>query len=650
MPKAKIPVGRAEFLQLLKDGSSFEKRDDMELRSGPFSLLYENGNLRDIRANGTEILRMVYSAVRDSIWLTLEPEISDEYFEISKDSFHIHYNARYRNDEIDFEAHYIIEGNQEGTIHCELKGKALNTFFKNRIGFCVLHPPGIFTGKEVIIKHPDGRFTNSYFPENISPFQPFLDIMEMKCRLSDNVSLTIVFSGDTFETEDQRNWTDGSFKTYCTPLSRPYPAQMSEGTTITQEITFFLENKAGNTSTQTHSEQVRLKEFPEKCSKIPVLGISVSGRDIPLTTNEIGILKEVPFGIYRYELNFSNPCWEERIQRAARESEELVYPLEIALMLRHEDIGFIPEFLSFCRQNKIKPAYICLLGADRYLPDESISEKLLELFRCTFPGVKTGYGTSANFAQLNRSRPSKPLADYLVYSIHPQEHATDNRTLAENAEAQKYTVATAKSFSHNMVIYPGPVTLRRRFNANTGYSEPVGFPGYFPGYDRRQFSLFAALWTLASFKHLSESGAGFVAYYETAGINGIIAGDELSNYVSNGFPVPGMISPVFALMKFILHIENARIYYVSSDNLTETDAFGIENPLNAYLIVYNFSRKDKKIILGQKTGSEEILLADADYYYLHMNSTNWFEEKDYFPAPADIWLPELSFAIIRRKK
>ena len=38
------------------------------------------------------------------------------------------------------------------------------------------------------------------------------------------------FEGETFEMEDQRNWTDASYKTYCTPLSLPYPVEVKEGT------------------------------------------------------------------------------------------------------------------------------------------------------------------------------------------------------------------------------------------------------------------------------------------------------------------------------------------------------------------------------------------------------------------------------------
>ena len=37
--------------------------------------------------------------------------------------------------------------------------------------------------------------------------------------------------GDTWETEDHRNWTDASFKTYSRPLSLPYPYAIAKGET-----------------------------------------------------------------------------------------------------------------------------------------------------------------------------------------------------------------------------------------------------------------------------------------------------------------------------------------------------------------------------------------------------------------------------------
>ena len=48
------------------------------------------------------------------------------------------------------------------------------------------------------------------------------------------------FEGDTFETEDQRNWTDASFKTYGGALSTPLPLALAAGHTVRQKVTFVL--------------------------------------------------------------------------------------------------------------------------------------------------------------------------------------------------------------------------------------------------------------------------------------------------------------------------------------------------------------------------------------------------------------------------
>ena len=36
--------------------------------------------------------------------------------------------------------------------------------------------------------------------------------------------------------EDQRNWTDASFKTYCTPLARPFPVPVQAGDRVDQRV------------------------------------------------------------------------------------------------------------------------------------------------------------------------------------------------------------------------------------------------------------------------------------------------------------------------------------------------------------------------------------------------------------------------------
>ena len=43
--------------------------------------------------------------------------------------------------------------------------------------------------------------------------------------------------------EDQRNWTDASFKTYGTPLKNPSPVEVKAGTKISQTFALTLKEQ-----------------------------------------------------------------------------------------------------------------------------------------------------------------------------------------------------------------------------------------------------------------------------------------------------------------------------------------------------------------------------------------------------------------------
>ena len=85
-------------------GNHDENCKRLLLKAGQLSMFYESGNLRYISIGNIEIVRMIYSALRDKEWLTIKPVISEEEFEVGPDSFRICYKALYRSGEIDFPA------------------------------------------------------------------------------------------------------------------------------------------------------------------------------------------------------------------------------------------------------------------------------------------------------------------------------------------------------------------------------------------------------------------------------------------------------------------------------------------------------------------------------------------------------------------
>src|SRR5690606_30044969 len=105
----------------------------------------------------------------------------------------------------------------------------------NRAGFCILHPASA-TGLPCIIEHSNGSLEKTSFPDEIMPSQPFFDVSSIVYEPTADLEVSVRMSDEVFETEDQRNWTDASFKTYCRPLSRPFPYTLRKGTSFTQEI------------------------------------------------------------------------------------------------------------------------------------------------------------------------------------------------------------------------------------------------------------------------------------------------------------------------------------------------------------------------------------------------------------------------------
>src|SRR4029079_9182209 len=81
------------------------------------------------------------------------------------------------------------------------------------------------------------------FPKSIAPWQPFFDVKGLNYSVA-GMAGSIHFEGDQFEMEDQRNWSDASFKTYCTPQSRPKPMLVRPGDQVQQAVALQINTRA----------------------------------------------------------------------------------------------------------------------------------------------------------------------------------------------------------------------------------------------------------------------------------------------------------------------------------------------------------------------------------------------------------------------
>ncbi len=139
------------------------------------------------------------------------------------------FRARCINRELSQELAYEtrITGNANGLITFDVTAEPRTPFLTARCGFAVLHPLEGIVGQPAIIEHVDGSREQAAFPDLIAPLQPFKEIRAIEHAVAPGVTARCLMTGDVFEMEDQRNWSDASYKTYVRPLALPWPYVMA---------------------------------------------------------------------------------------------------------------------------------------------------------------------------------------------------------------------------------------------------------------------------------------------------------------------------------------------------------------------------------------------------------------------------------------
>lgn len=607
--------------RIKQTGRTGEAPVETLLKAGNLNMIYCNGSLRYISVESNELIRMIYAAVRDKDWITIKPAIEKEKIEVQENSFLITIKCLYQSETIKFSADYLIEGSQDNTVTFSMNGRALEKFEKNRIGFCVLHPIRNCAGLNCIIEHSDGSSEQSVFPEDISPLQIFTDIKSM-IWITNKTHCRLDFEGDVFETEDQRNWTDASFKTYSTPLSVPYPDTVEKNTRIYQKIVFSAE---GHFETETRQDEKTTINFhPEETFRIPSIGICRSARPVPISKNELKIIRAIRFDHYRVDLHLYNDDWLATARKAAGESSDLGYQLEIALFFDDNYSHQIKNFINWYSEKKPIVSYILLFHKSHPSTPDQLALEVIPLLRETDAEVRIVTGTNANFAQLNRNRPGETGSDNVCYSIHPQEHLSDNYTLVENLKAQEYSVLSAMKFSGDTEIIISPVTIQRRFNANKTFAElPWSGPGVPPQVDSRQMSLFGACWTTGSLKYLCEAGTVSITYYETVGERGIIQGEQDSQWPLAFPSVNGMIFPVYHVLKFLLSNKSLNMIRSTSSRPLVIDCLAVTDGKQVRILLVNYTDTSQSLKLECCSGMFRIRTLNTDNYGEAASDHQW---------------------------
>jgi len=571
--------------------------EPIQLRAGPLSLVFQEGSLRHIRFGDSPIVSRIYVAVRSENWRSISGVTTLISRRISDCSFQLLFQNRHTDGPIDFSWTGSISGHSDGQIQFSMNGIAHTSFLKNRIGFCILHPSEEFAGTPCAIENIDGSVEDEIFPADISAHQPFLRLRSISTQVAPGVRAKIRCEGDTFETEDQRNWADASFKTYSTPLALSHPVELVRGTTLSQTITLTLERsepipiKVCLGATSERSLVIDGTPHP-----LPAIGLCCSSLNLPLTHCALDRLRALGPAHLRVELDSFSPVGFARLHCALEEANQVGVPLEIALFLSNDPE---PELNALCEVLRGRDPRIArwLVFSGPFHTTAAVDVRFARKYLADLaPDAKFVGGTDENFAELNRFPLPLAALDGVTFSLNPQVHADDAETLVENLSAQRENVKAAKVLAKGLPVSVSPISLKPRYHAHLRGCENHSqrLPD---SVDARQMSLFGAAWTVGSLKYISEAGARTATYFETCGWKGVMETAEGSLLPALFPSIPGSVFPLFHVLADFCEFAGGEIIPTRSSRPHEFEGLTLRKNGRVRVLISNFHPQPKTVNL-----------------------------------------------------
>ncbi len=502
------------------------------LRAGPLRLVFDRGELRWIRLGEREVVRGIYFALRGEGWATVPYTISNLEITAEPASFRISFLAHHERGPVRFDWRAEIAGCPDGRISFAVRGAAGSGFLRNRIGLCVLHPADECAGRPCIVETIDGDRAESVFPPLVAPQQPFRNVRAILHQVSPGVEVEVRMEGEAFETEDQGNWGDASYKTYGTPLHLPHPVPVKSGASVEQSVAVRL---FGITAEPVeHATATVPGALPHKrnsaepvvvtlgaAGERPLPRIGLAGAELAaLADAELGHLRPLRLAHVRADLHLERDAWHAALEHAAANAQRLDVPLEIAVFLPDDPHDALRELAAKAVALGPRVAtWLVYRAADRTTVD-GLAATAREALGAVDRSARFGGGSDAYFVEVNRRRPLPRLLDQLVFGLSPQVHALDDATLVENLGSLGRIADTLRSFADRTPLGISPVTLRPRVDPSPAAWRKRGERPFTD--DPRQDTAFAAAWTLGFLGAAAAAGFSSLTLFELTGSRGVL--------------------------------------------------------------------------------------------------------------------------------
>ncbi|WP_323771790.1 hypothetical protein [Antarctobacter sp.] len=608
-----------------------------KVSTGPLTFYYSQDGLRRLTWNGTELVRALAWPIRDENWGTYPARIIAEAID----------------DSDGFTAHLTFEVG-DGRLICDLRVRALDTgdvfadlvmtpkggpFSTNRAGFTVLHPIKGIAGAPLHVSHADGISQETTFPKHIQPNQPVKDIAGLQYGL-DGQSVKIDFEGEVFEMEDQRNWSDASFKTYCVPLVYPFTYDITEPTR--QSIRMRFSGDAVPVKPESERSALRVEASRSKALDI---GLAVETGWLPKSSAALDA---------SYILLRTSPGAPDFPDLAAFARDFPATDLEIVLpddMLVEDGLrdvagAITAAGLSPTRVIALRDSYLGSYQPAGPWPEGPAPNDMLEAVRSAFPQAAVGGGMLTNFTEVNRCRPDTAGCDYITHGLTPLVHAGDDMSVLETLETLPQIFASTAALAKGLPYRLGLASIGMRSNPyGAAVAEnPTQVRRTMARIDPRHRALFGAAYAVGVLAATEGSKVEALCLGAPAGPFGLVYNQ--SDYPQAGYD--GTDRTVFPLY----HVVRAACSMtghprVSLNGLPEGIAgYGAELDGTFCFMLANVTDRARRVALGN---AAETLCLDVETFDAATTSAEWLDTATHSKS-TDAELRPFSVAFLRTEQ
>jgi D-apionolactonase len=471
--------------------------DTQRVEHAGFTVDIARAAIRNVTYQGAQIIDLLYTAIRPWDWSTLDPDEHSEVVEISGENCLVTITDLFAGS-MQGKTVLTLQPNGKFTIDYQLSG--LGKFEINRWGVCFCLNTGDWMGSKVSASE------NTYsLLKEISPQRVINGITQGLFPASNNLhfiapdkrSLKVLSTGKVLEAEDQRNWTDNTYKIYSGSLAEPRPFVIEKGMQWEQQVEFEV---TPPTNSIPDGSKIIAKDIPS----LPRIGVQFNGE--PLLPSD-----DLEKALFILDIDHIRINEESLTAQKIATISKSGLVLEAALLSSNDGAELVREVEHLSAR---VPAGSRLLinrqGRQIVQGSDLPKNKTLNSY---IPG------SDAYLVDLHREE--FEFGDAVSYSMVPTVHSSDPETIFKTLYTQKESIEFAKKFVAPQVSI-SPITFSTRGNPETGHLRDNRINFAQPEMAAQIKELSAAAWTLGSVFALASAGAYSGTWHELFGEFGVI--------------------------------------------------------------------------------------------------------------------------------